>query len=77
MNAFELGVKGAAIRGIYPTAFLMSHDCVPNTNHIDEEDYKLAVRASTEILVDQPITLTYSYTLQVRNSLTVISLNSG
>lgn len=45
----------------------MSHDCVPNTNHSDEEvNYKLTVRASTPILEGQPITLSYAYTLQVK-----------
>lgn len=44
----------------------MSHDCVPNTNHTDEENnYKLTVRASTRIPQSHPITLSYAYTLQV------------
>ncbi|KAF5288754.1 hypothetical protein FQA39_LY15245 [Lamprigera yunnana] len=42
----------------------MSHNCVPNTNHVDEDcDYRLTVRASTEISAEQPITLSYAYTL--------------
>lgn len=44
----------------------MSHDCIPNTNHTDEENnYRLTVRASTKISVGHPITLSYAYTLQV------------
>lgn len=66
VNAFEIGQQGVNIRGIYPTSFLLSHDCVPNTNHTDEEDtYKLTVRASTRIPLGHPITLSYAYTLQV------------
>ncbi|XP_018564705.1 protein msta isoform X2 [Anoplophora glabripennis] len=64
VNCFEIG-QGINIRGLYPTAFLMSHDCVPNTNHTDEEtNYKLTVRASTRISQGHPITLSYAYTLQ-------------
>ncbi|XP_066249771.1 SET domain-containing protein SmydA-8-like isoform X1 [Euwallacea similis] len=65
VNAFEIGQQGVNIRGIYPTSFLLSHDCVPNTNHTDEEGtYRLTVRASTEIPKGHPITLSYAYTLQ-------------
>lgn len=65
VNCFEIGQQGVNIRGLYPTAFLMSHDCVPNTNHTDEaKNYTLTVRASTFIQTNQPITLSYAYTLQ-------------
>ena len=65
VNSFEIGQQGINIRGLYPTAFLMSHDCVPNTNHIDEENtFRLTVRASTRIAPGQMITLSYAYTLQ-------------
>lgn len=65
VNCFEVG-HNISIRGLYPSAFLMSHDCVPNTNHSDEENnFKLTVRASTDIHTNQPITLSYAYTLQV------------
>lgn len=42
----------------------MSHDCIPNTNHTDEENFRLTVRASIPIEKDQAITLSYAYTLQ-------------
>lgn len=65
VNCFEIGQHGISIRGLYPKAFLMSHDCVPNTNHTDDsKDYRLTVRASTGIKANQPITLSYAYTLQ-------------
>ncbi|EFA08507.1 SET domain-containing protein SmydA-8 [Tribolium castaneum] len=65
VNSFEIGQQGVNIRGLYPSAFLMSHDCVPNTNHIDEEStFRLTVRASTRIEPGEMITLSYAYTLQ-------------
>ncbi|XP_044252452.1 SET domain-containing protein SmydA-8-like [Tribolium madens] len=65
VNSFEIGQQGVNIRGLYPSAFLMSHDCVPNTNHIDEEGtFRLTVRASTRIEPGEMITLSYAYTLQ-------------
>lgn len=68
-NAFEIGHAALTIRGIYPTAFLMSHNCVPNTIHYDyEPDFRLKVVASTFIGIGEPITLSYSHTLHVRNS---------
>ncbi|CAG9767203.1 unnamed protein product [Ceutorhynchus assimilis] len=64
VNAFEIG-QGVNIRGLYPTAFLLSHNCVPNTNHTDEEGtYHLTIRASTRIPEGHPVTLSYAYTLQ-------------
>lgn len=64
VNCFEIGQE-VNIRGLYPTAFLMSHDCVPNTNHNDEEiNYFLTVRASTKIPEGHAVTLSYAYTLQ-------------
>lgn len=65
VNSFEIGQQGINIRGLYPTSFLLSHDCVPNTNHTDQEGtYILTIRASTRILEGHPITLSYAYTLQ-------------
>ncbi|CAH1996043.1 unnamed protein product [Acanthoscelides obtectus] len=63
VNSFEIGRKNKA-RGLYPTAFLMSHDCVPNTNHVDDENYKLTITASTIIRPGQAITLNYAPTMQ-------------
>lgn len=65
VNAFEIGHQGINVRGLYPTAFLMSHDCVPNTNHSDDGiDFTLTVRASVDIPENYPITLSYAYTLE-------------
>ncbi|CAH0563607.1 unnamed protein product [Brassicogethes aeneus] len=64
VNCFEIGQQDVNIRGLYPKAFLMSHDCIPNTNHCDSDDYRLTVRASVSIGEGSPITLSYAYTLQ-------------
>ncbi|KAG5872648.1 hypothetical protein JTB14_029692 [Gonioctena quinquepunctata] len=65
VNCFEIGQQGINIRGLYPSAFLMAHNCVPNTNHTDEEtNYRMIVRASTSICSGYPITMSYAYTLQ-------------
>nr|CAI5824241.1 unnamed protein product [Callosobruchus analis] len=63
VNSFEIGRRNK-VRGLYPTAFLISHDCVPNTNHVDDENYKLTIRASKEIHSGQAITLNYAPTMQ-------------
>ncbi|XP_063228128.1 SET domain-containing protein SmydA-8 isoform X2 [Bacillus rossius redtenbacheri] len=64
VNCFEVGQGGVSIRALYPTAFYMAHDCVPNTNHTDDAGYRLYVRASTPIRKGEAITLSYAYTLQ-------------
>lgn len=68
VNAFEISPRvpeNQCLRGIYPNAFLFAHDCVPNTNHSNGEDFKLIVRSTTLIPVDNNITVSYTYTLQV------------
>ncbi|GLG94391.1 SET domain-containing protein SmydA-8, isoform A, partial [Gryllus bimaculatus] len=65
VNSFEVGQHGT--RALFPTAFLLAHDCVPNTSHSDDtDDFSLTVRAAHAIKRGQPITLSYAYTLQVR-----------
>ncbi|KAF4518907.1 hypothetical protein B566_EDAN006745, partial [Ephemera danica] len=64
VNAFEVGPPGRSIRALYPRAFLMAHDCVPNTCHTDDSSGRLKVRASTQIRAGSSVTLSYAYTLQ-------------
>ncbi|KAG8238075.1 hypothetical protein J437_LFUL017916 [Ladona fulva] len=36
VNAFEIGRNGSSLRGLFgPFTYLMAHDCVPNTSHVD------------------------------------------
>ncbi|XP_034250401.1 SET domain-containing protein SmydA-8 isoform X2 [Thrips palmi] len=61
VNAFEVG---DGLRGLYDRAFLLAHDCTPNTSHADDETRALAVRASVDIPKGSLITLSYAYTIQ-------------
>ncbi|XP_046405906.1 uncharacterized protein LOC124170904 [Ischnura elegans] len=37
VNAFEIGRNGSSLRALFgPYAYLIAHDCVPNTSHVDE-----------------------------------------
>lgn len=65
VNCFEIGQKSVKARAVYPSAFLLSHDCVPNTSHTDHpESFSIMLRSSQKIKKGEPITLSYSYTLQ-------------
>lgn len=65
VNAFEVGQEGVSIRALYPQAFYMAHDCVPNTGHTDDKNFRLRVKVSTKIHKGSPIYLSYAYTFQV------------
>lgn len=65
MNAFEVGQMGASIRALYPRAYLLAHDCTPNTTHTDDSRRRITIRAATKIIKGDAITLSYAYTLQV------------
>ncbi|KAJ4438512.1 hypothetical protein ANN_14457, partial [Periplaneta americana] len=64
VNAFEVGQEGVSIRALFPRAFYMAHDCVPNTGHTDDKNFRLRVRATTKIPKGSSINLSYAYTLQ-------------
>lgn len=66
-NCFEVGTGGVnRARALYPEAFYVCHDCVPNTTHTDHpETHELTIRTTKLLKKDEIITLSYSYTLQV------------
>ncbi|XP_077284608.1 SET and MYND domain containing, arthropod-specific, member 4 isoform X2 [Arctopsyche grandis] len=64
VNAFEVGQLGASIRALYPRAYLLAHDCTPNTTHTDDSRRRITIRAATKIIKGDAITLSYAYTLQ-------------
>ncbi|XP_059477040.1 SET domain-containing protein SmydA-8 [Neocloeon triangulifer] len=64
VNAFEVGPQGRSVRALYPGAYLMAHDCTPNTSHTDDSTSRLSVRAGLKISKGESITLSYAYTLQ-------------
>ncbi|KAK3926931.1 SET domain-containing protein SmydA-8, isoform A [Frankliniella fusca] len=61
VNAFEVG---DGQRALYDLAFLLAHDCTPNTSHADDESRALSIRASVPIPKGRAITLSYAYTIQ-------------
>lgn len=67
VNCFEVGGQnGTSVRALYPEAYLMCHDCVPNTNHTDDLiTHELTVRTTKPLKRGETITLSYAYTLQV------------
>ncbi|CAL4065039.1 unnamed protein product, partial [Meganyctiphanes norvegica] len=62
-NAIELEHNGQKVRGLYPMAAMMAHDCVPNTKHVFDDDLNMIVRATTAIPKGEAITMTYTDTL--------------
>lgn len=68
-NCFEVGGRnGTSARALYPEAYLMCHDCVPNTNHTDNPiTHQLSVRTTKALKRGEVISLSYAYTLQVFN----------
>lgn len=69
VNCFEVGGRnGTSARALFPEAYLMCHDCVPNTNHTDDPiTHQLTVRTTKALKRGEVISLSYAYTLQVFN----------
>lgn len=67
VNCFEVGGhNGTSARALYPEAYLMCHDCVPNTNHTDDPiTHELTVRTTKPMKKGEVISLSYAYILQV------------
>ncbi|XP_075157067.1 SET and MYND domain containing, arthropod-specific, member 4 [Haematobia irritans] len=65
VNCFEIGQNFAKARTLYPSAFLLAHDCCPNTAHTDDpKTYDIILRTSRNVRKNEAITLSYAYTLQ-------------
>jgi len=66
VNAFELGEK-SSFRGIYPTAAMCAHDCIPNTTRYENPvTGVLEIRAAVDIPAGQSLTVCYAFSLEVR-----------
>lgn len=66
VNSFEVGRVGKRARALFPEAFLISHDCCPNTTHTDHpRQYTIAIRMTKDLKEGEMISLSYSYTLMV------------
>ncbi|XP_057374746.1 SET domain-containing protein SmydA-8-like isoform X1 [Daphnia carinata] len=61
-NCFEIRIQDrVSFRGLYPTASLMNHECVPNTRHVfDPFDFKIRVLATRNIRAGEKISATYT-----------------
>ncbi|KAH8388057.1 hypothetical protein KR093_011417, partial [Drosophila rubida] len=65
VNCFEIGQRGAKARTLYPSAFLLAHDCSPNTAHTDDpSSFAILLRTSRAVREQETLTLSYAYTLQ-------------
>lgn len=65
VNCFELGNEFKKSRALFPSAFLMAHECVCNTRHSDDpQTSSLKVMACRDIKKGEMITINYGYTLQ-------------
>ncbi|XP_035788785.1 SET domain-containing protein SmydA-8-like [Anopheles albimanus] len=65
VNAFEVGQEPVKARALFPEAYLLMHDCTPNTGHTDAvRTHQLTVRTLREVKAGEPLTLTYAYILQ-------------
>ncbi|XP_038112332.1 SET domain-containing protein SmydA-8 [Culex quinquefasciatus] len=65
VNAFQIGPTEVHARALYPEAFYIMHDCTPNTTHTDQPgSHELTVRPTRDLKAGEPLTLSYSYTLQ-------------
>jgi len=63
-NSFEVRRgAGVKLRGLYPLASLMNHDCVPNTRHVFDAQDKMLVFATVDIAKGTPVTSTYTQAL--------------
>lgn len=66
VNCFEVGGGQTSARALFPEAYLLCHDCVPNTNHTDDPTtHELVVRTTMPLKKGDVISLSYAYTLQV------------
>jgi hypothetical protein len=53
------------LRGIYPRASLMAHDCVANTHLAVDDDFEMSIHASVPIPRGHPIYFNYTSAMQV------------
>ncbi|XP_045477344.1 SET domain-containing protein SmydA-8-like [Harmonia axyridis] len=65
VNALEIN-QDAEISALYPTAYLMEHNCVPNTYHSFQnvsDGYKITIRAALPIKKGDHISTMYTHAL--------------
>ena len=64
VNCFDIRIPGkVAVRGLYPTASLLNHDCVPNSRHFFDSGMRITLVATVDIHPGESITATYTQSL--------------
>ncbi|CAH0386416.1 unnamed protein product, partial [Bemisia tabaci] len=64
VNAFEITVGDHGIRGLYPEAFLLAHDCIPNTSHYNNDQFLFEMRTTVPVRSGEILKTSYAYVLQ-------------
>lgn len=63
-NTFEVQpLGGMKLRGIYPLAAMMAHDCRPNTRHVFDDKSSMLLYATVDIKRGEDVTTTYTNSL--------------
>lgn len=63
VNALEINQE-AEITALYPTTYLLEHNCLPNTTHIfDNDGYKLTLKASLPVKAGDHLSTMYTHCL--------------
>lgn len=61
--------------GIFPTAAMIAHDCIPNAGHFENmDDGSLEIVSVQDIPTGTPITMCYDSCLKVRKSSELMKL---
>ncbi|KAK3849746.1 hypothetical protein Pcinc_042339, partial [Petrolisthes cinctipes] len=66
-NAFEIRLPDSSILGVYPSASLLEHDCIPNTHRTFDADLNLVVRAAIPIKRGDHLTSCYTESISTTN----------
>lgn len=52
--------RSSSLRGLYPLGALQNHNCVPNTRHHFDGEYRLYVNAALPIAAGEELTMSYT-----------------
>ncbi|XP_074040747.1 SET domain-containing protein SmydA-8 [Leptinotarsa decemlineata] len=62
VNALEINQE-AEVTALYPTAYLMEHNCLPNTTYNFDNSYKITIKAALPIQSGEHISTMYTHCL--------------
>lgn len=81
VNSFEvrgamgLSGMGMRLRGVYPEASLIAHDCIGNVHLSVDDNFVMTIRASVDIAEGQPVLYNYTDPLKVNLLFVTLSFN--